>query len=354
MPLSLLLPELPASIPPAESAELAARLHALANSGLPLEGGLRALADEVGRPRLAAVLRRLAARLEKGEPLEKAIAAPGCRLPIVLRGLIVAGVHSGRLPEVLDQFAALTRRRQDLRQRMLLTFAYPVVLLGISAMLLIFFRMYVTDGFAQIFRDFGTKLPNLTIWYLHFSGTVGWTVLAAAIFALVVPMAAALLPSGGWLGRVSCQIPIIGPVVRHERYVQFTRLMATLLDAQAPLPNALGLAAIGMRGTFLDAQCRAASAAVEAGMPLNEAFLRARFLDSLCCLVDWGQKRNALAEAFHSAAEAFEARGNSHTALLNMIVLPLFFMVLIFFIGLSVVALFMPLLSLISCLSGGQ
>ena len=88
MTISLVNPDLPASISAAESAELAARLRVLAESGLPLEGGLRALAEEIGKPRLAEVLRQLAARLECGEPLAKAISAPGCRLPVVLRGLI--------------------------------------------------------------------------------------------------------------------------------------------------------------------------------------------------------------------------------------------------------------------------
>ncbi len=125
MNLSLLYPEPPTSISAADSAELAARLRGLAKSGLALEGGLRALAEEIGRPRLAAVLRRLSLRLENGEPLEKAISAPDCRLPIVLRGLIVAGVQSGRLPEVLEQCAALNIRRQELRHRITLTFAYP-------------------------------------------------------------------------------------------------------------------------------------------------------------------------------------------------------------------------------------
>ena len=66
------------------------------------------------------MLRNLAARLERGEKLETAIAAQGSRLPAHLRGLIVAGVRSGRLPIVLDQFAALARRQQDLRRRVLL------------------------------------------------------------------------------------------------------------------------------------------------------------------------------------------------------------------------------------------
>ena len=190
-------PNSPASLNAEESAELSARLAALAQSGLPLEGGLTALADEVARPRLARVLRNLAARLERGEKLETAIAAQGSRLPAHLRGLIVAGVRSGRLPIVLDQFAALARRQQDLRRRVLLALAYPALLLGIMAALMVFCHLLLSQQFVQIFRDFNTKLPDITDLYFRFSGVVAWTMLGLTIVAVMVPLAGHASAAGG-------------------------------------------------------------------------------------------------------------------------------------------------------------
>ena len=160
--------EPPASLSAEESAELSARLAALTQSGLPLEGGLAALADEVARPRLAGVLRNLAARLERGEKLESAIAAQGPRLPAYLRGLIVAGVRSGRLPIVLDQFAVLARRQRDLRRRILMTLAYPVVLLGVMAGLMVGCHLFFAETFSEVVRDFHTTLPVVTVLYFRF------------------------------------------------------------------------------------------------------------------------------------------------------------------------------------------
>jgi type II secretory pathway component PulF len=105
---------------------------------------------------------------------------------------------------------------------------------------------------------------------------------------------------------------------------------------------------------MLKRPCQAASVAVAAGIPIDEAMDRAGFLETLVCLVDWGQKKNALVEAFRAAADAFEMRSGSHTALLNMIALPAMFMTIILFTGLTVLALFMPLIGLITHLSGGK
>ncbi len=345
--------ELPASLSAEESAELAVRLAALAQSGLPLEGGLYALADEVDRPRLARTLRNLAARLERGEKLETAIAANDSRLPAHLRGLIVAGLRSGRLPIVLDQFAVLTRRQQDLRRRVLLTLAYPALLLGIMAALAVLYHFLVVEQFRPIFCDFNTKLPDLTLFLFRFSGPVAWTMLGLTVAAVMVPLAAMFLPLGAWLGRATSWIPVLGTIVRDDRHAQFSHLMALLLEEEVPLPEALRLTSVALQGTMLARQCRTAAALVEDGAPLDQALMEARFPESLTAFVAWGQQKTGLVDAFRAAAEAFEARANSQGVLLNMVLLPLIYLVVVTFAAIAAIALFMPLIALISNLSGG-
>ncbi len=354
MTFPLLRAELPASLTTGESAELAARVGAMAASGLPLEGGLYALAEEVARPRLAGVLRNLAARLELGEKLESAIAAQGSRLPAHLRGLIVAGLRSGHLPIVLDEYALLVRRQQDLHRRVFLTLGYPALLVGIMAAIMVFCHFCLSRPFAQIFRDFNSTLPPITKFYLDFSGVVAWTTLGLMIVAIVVPLAALFLPIGAWLGQVTWWIPVVGPIVRYGRYAQFSNLMALLLDEEVPVPDALDLTSVALQDTALGRPCRVASAAVEEGAPLDEALLEARFPSSLTALVSWGLHKACLAETFRAAAEAFEARTNSQSALLSMIVPPVIYLIIVTFVGFTILALLMPFISLISHLSGGM
>src|SRR5689334_7011005 len=94
----------PTALWAADSIELATHLAELAKAGLPLAGGLRALADELPRGRLARTCRALADKLDSGVPLEQAIGSRDMRLPAHMRALLVAGVRSGRLVEVLEQY----------------------------------------------------------------------------------------------------------------------------------------------------------------------------------------------------------------------------------------------------------
>jgi type II secretory pathway component PulF len=69
-------------------------------------------------------------------------------------------------------------------------------------------------------------------------------------------------------------------------------------------------------------------------------------------MIRWGQKAPALPDAFRAAAEMFEGRVRSHGTLLESMLLPIMFLVTIVFVGFVVTALFLPLISLITNLSG--
>ena len=59
----------PMSMSERESQQVVEQVAGLAQGGLPLASGLRALAEEPGMGRLARVFRAIAQRVEQGEPL---------------------------------------------------------------------------------------------------------------------------------------------------------------------------------------------------------------------------------------------------------------------------------------------
>jgi hypothetical protein len=139
------------------------------------------MADELPGRRLPRMLRHLASRLSMGESFESAIQQPGSRLPAHLRGLIAAGVRTGRLATVLAEFAAVARRQRELRRKAALSLAYPAILLAIVSVLLFLTTTFLADSFRSVFRDFGAKLPLFTEAWFAASRFVPWIVLALAI-----------------------------------------------------------------------------------------------------------------------------------------------------------------------------
>jgi len=334
-----------------EAAELAARVSELTKAGLPLGEGLRALADEVPRRRLRLALRALADRLDAGMDLAEAIEQVA--LPPHLRGLVLAGLRSGRLAEVLEEYVDLQRSQAELRRRVALSLSYPIILLALLTGVAVFANVYVIDGFVKIYKDFNTTLPDLTLVFIHSSWPTacGLIILLAAVLA--IPILLTVAPRTREIWPIVHGVPMIGPLLRWSHLAQFSRLMGLLLEQQVPLPDALRLSADGLRDSDLASGCRRVADEVDGGRALYESMAAQRqFPPSLIPLVEWGQRAPALADAFRAAAEMFEGRVRTQGIFLEALLLPIMLMLTLCLVGAFVVALFLPFISLFQVLSG--
>jgi general secretion pathway protein F len=337
---------------PEEATELAARVAELTKAGLPLGGGLRALAAELSGRRLPRVLESLADRLDAGEDLSAALNSVGGCLPPHLRGLVLAGLQSGRLAEALEEYVDIERCQSDLRRRLLSSLLYPYFLLALLTALVVFARLYIIGGFDEIFKSFCCAVPTLTTVVIHGSWAVMWVMVVLLGALTAVPLFLTVVPRSRLLWSVLYKVPMLGPSLRFGHVAQFARLMSLLTRQEIPLPDALRLTAGALRDANLGLACRRVAESVENGWKLDEAMTASRrFPASMMPLVEWGEQTAALPDAFHEIAEMFEGRLQSQGSMLKAVLLPVVFFVIVFLIGLFIVAMMLPLISLISALS---
>ena len=335
-----------------EATEFAARVAELTKAQLPLGAGLRALAEELPGRRLPRMLRDVAHRLDAGDDLLQALESQGARLPVHLRGLMLAGVRTGRLADVLEEYVDLQYSQAELRRRVAAALAYPYVLLLFMTGLTLFAGHYLVDPFAKIFRDFGTELPAMTWFVISEARPIMWFFVSLAGLSVAIPVLLRMAPAAGWIWRVVYRVPLVGPLLRWSHLAQFARLMGLLLEQQVPLPDALRVTAVGLPSGSLARGCWRAADDVEKGRPLGESLAAQRqFPASLIPVIQWGQQAPALPDAFRSAAEMFEGRSRAQSMLLETMVLPVMFLVIVTFVGFFIIAMFLPLIALISKLS---
>jgi len=333
-----------------QAAELATQVAELAKAGLPLEEGLRALAEELPDRRLSRALEEIAGELSTGATLEAAFEAQGPRLPAHLRGLVLAAVRSGNLDQVLEEFVDLQRSQAEVRQRLWLVLAYPIVLLVMLTLVGLLMACLI-PGFAKIFRDFGAQLPRLTQLIVQ-SPAPAVQLAGPPALLLALLLLSAAMPDAPGFSWLLAWIPLIGPLWRWGRLAYFSRVMRMLLEQRVPLPEALRLTAEGLPNRALAAACRRAAAQVEAGRPLSASLAAQRqFPPTLIPLVEWGERTPALAEAFRAAAEMFEGRTHYQQVFLGAILTPTLFVVIVAFVGTIMTALLLPLISLIQHLA---
>ena len=340
-----------------ETAELTAKMADLVQAGLPLGSGLRAMADEMPRglwrgSRLAAMLRTIAEKLDAGASLEESLASQQELFPRHFYALILAGVRSGRIGQSLEELADIQRQTMDLRRRVWLAMAYPVLLLALWIVMMIGCATVILPQFARVFDDFGAEIPNITrlVLVLAKPGPAGYL---AGLGVVMVGLALLFsLRRWGPVQWVLYRVPLLGDLWRWNSLLEFARLMALLLDQQIALPDALRLTADGVASAELKRACRRAAARVEAGQSPEESFGGEwAVTPSLRPLLAWGQRLPALAEAFHAAAETFEARTQVCVVQFEPMLPPAILLMVGVLAGTLVLALFLPLISLIQKLT---
>ncbi|MGD0743553.1 MAG: type II secretion system F family protein [Verrucomicrobiota bacterium] len=120
------------------------QLAAMLRDGIPLEGALRRLCDEMRRGRLRGELQILEADLAKGAPMADALKSR--QLPELYKRMVLVGVKSGDLPGALTMLADYFQRRHLLGTRLKGLMVYPLIVLS-AAFLLSCFLSFILSTF---------------------------------------------------------------------------------------------------------------------------------------------------------------------------------------------------------------
>lgn len=304
-----------------ETRLLAEQLAVLANSGLPLASGLRAAAEEMPGPRLAAAMNNIAGHLEQGRALDEALRDDPRLMPDHMLRLIDAGLRAGNLPAALSQLVETDRMSTDLRRSVVLAIAYPLFLAALCLLLLILLGGYVIPDLRRVAHDFDTGVPFSTNLLFLFSKAkvlrfIG--VAVAAITMLLVGMRISLPPQR-WRWALT-KIPLLGPLLLWRGIAEWARLVSLFLKQKLPAPDALRLAATGVNDAIMAVEgLRLARATTHGQSVADSLSMIGKLPETIEPIVRWGEQRGALPAAFDTVAEMFENEIRSRTALLRMI-----------------------------------
>ncbi|MGP0065210.1 MAG: type II secretion system F family protein [Isosphaeraceae bacterium] len=339
-----------------ESAALSGHVAGLTRASLPIASGLAALAEELPRGRLRRSMNDLANRLESGMSLAEAIDDQDGWIPPHLRGLVIAGARSHRLGDVLGQFSGYVGIGAELRRRLWLTLAYPFLSMAIALTIFTFVSILIVPQFEKIFRDFGMPLPRATTAILEVSyamQSLGPSLFVLVAVAIVFRIVSPAFLHPGTLRAMAGGLPIIGGVWRWTSLSEFCHLLGLLLANRLPLPEALRLTGQGVEDAAVERACLRMAESVESGHSLARAMSELRlFPAGLPRLVYWGTRQRSLPEVLDMAAAMFESRAAAQASLAGTVLSVLAICLVLWGLLTVVLGLMLPLVSLISRLSG--
>jgi type II secretory pathway component PulF len=335
-----------------DAAELSRRVAQVSAARLPLATGLRLMADESSSLPVASALRRIAAQLEQGQPLESVLAESEDVIPRPISGLLSAAVRSGRLGDALSELVEHQQSARALRRSISGGLAYPLLVFCLAASVLLFLLVLVTGFYRGVFEDFELQLPlatRLLFWWRDF----GFLVIVGGLgLALLIVVWVRWRRGRVGYVRLMATLPFFGPLWSWSGFAEWCGLLSVLVKNRIPLPEALRLAGEGVANAEVGQLSLWLAEGVERGETLSRLVsTNRRFPASAAPLLRWGEEKGMLVEALATVRDMLEARVRVRSQLLQSILPPMLFLGIGCCALFVVFGLFAPLTSLITGLS---
>ena len=326
------------------------QLAAMLRDGIPLEGALRRLCQEMRAGSLRNELQSLEADLAKGTPMADALKPR--QLPELYKRMILVGVKSGDLPGALTMLADYFQRQNNVWTRLKSMMTYPLIVMFvaflISLVLAFVWSCVIGPSFMSVFSGMGIELPAATVFALSTLKTI-WVfpVVLGVLFLLV----AAIVFLPGLRGRFLWRLPAF----KEATVARIGAALTLLLKNGVSLPDAIGLVEQLESSTAAAADLQRWQKLLAAGtVKFSEVAAGNRMIPPLFVWVVASAGED-LAAGFNRAAEIYHTRALYRTEVALYSVLPiasLFLGVVVLSQASLVISMFLPFITMINGLGG--
>ena len=335
------------------------QLATLIDAGLPLLRSLNVLIAQQKPSKLKDILREAAGDIQSGSTFSEALAKHPKAFDRLYVNMVRAGEVGGLLETVLNRLAIFMERRQALKRRVQSALIYPVAVVCIATGIVSFLLIKVVPVFAQIFSDFGGKLPAPTQFLVNASNFMfyKWWLLLVIINSIIISIK--LLGKSRTvkriMDRVVLKIPLLGDLVVKVAVARFARTLGTLITSGVPILQALKITKDTIGNEVVQNAVQKVHDSIKEGdtiaAPLDEAKV---FPSMVVNMIDVGEETGSLDAMLMKVADIFDAEVEQAVDALLALMEPAIIICLGGVIGFIVISLYLPIFSLGDVISGNS
>ena len=248
---------------------LSEEISHLVKAGMPLEDSLAQAGTGRGE-RLKKVMQTLSDGLNQGRTLPELIERESIGAPRMLASAIGAGIQSNSLSLTVEMMGDFAADVVHLRNRLLQAAAYPMTVVLIAGMLLIFFVQKTLELFLETIESWQLDVNRVLLQLLEWNKAAPW-------WTYILP-AGLMLLTGFWMlsgraatmafrgpERIFLLLPGVRSLVRDLQNYTLTRMLSLLTDRGIALPEALTLAGGASGSARLEHACHELSHSISRG-----------------------------------------------------------------------------------------
>lgn len=329
------------------------------DAGVSLVRALDVLGEQTQNPKLKRIILDLQQEVEAGNTLSKAMSKYPKTFNNLFIGLVRAGEVGGVLEEALQRLSGFLEKDMELRRKVKAAMTYPVIVVVVAVGIVVGLTTFIVPKFIELFRDLGVKeLPWMTQLLVDFSDFLKsrwWMGLIIIIVTyLAIKYFGTTRVGRRVIDRIKLKVPVFGKLHHKITLARFARTLGTLLVSGVPILQAMETVAGTVGNGIIAEAIMQARARIREGDRINDPLEKSRMFPPMVVhMISIGEESGALDSMLTKIAEFYEQEVEATLQSLTSAIEPVLIVVLGFCVGFIVIAMFMPLISVIQNLTSG-
>ncbi|MEM8897794.1 MAG: type II secretion system F family protein [Bacteroidota bacterium] len=326
-------------------------LAVLLSSGLSIIESMQVLQEQLAKKKLKLLIVRVREQLEGGFSLAESMEKNPLYFTAFEVYNVLMGEKTGRLTEILQNMALFYGKRLTVRRKVRQAMTYPIVVISIAMLVMIFMINYVVPMFQDVFKRFDAELPPVTRFILSLSNGIdryGWIIiLMVVIITMLFFQIKKLEKWQSFMAQFSLKLPIWGPLVLKLQLASFSYTFSLLIRSRIPLDQALVLMQKILHFPPLQHAILQIEQEVSTGKSLFEAMRKhAVFPTYFLQIIRVGEKTARLGDMMEKMAHSLEEESEAGVQQLTQFLEPLLIILLGGMVSVILVAMYLPMFEL--------
>jgi type IV pilus assembly protein PilC len=328
------------------------QLSVLMDAGLPIVRSLKILGNQQKPGLLKNIVIEVSEDVETGSSFSEALAKHPKTFDKLYVNMVKAGEAGGVLDVILQRLAGFMERMEALKRKIIGASIYPAVVITIAVAVVLAIMTFIVPKFQEVFKQVKVPMPGLTLMLMGISDVIKnyWWAIVATPFVFLFVVKAWGRTKGGRLtiDRIKLNAPLVGPIIKKSVISRFCRTLGTLLQSGVPILEALAIVKNATGNEVVSNAIGTVHDSIREGESIAEPLAACGVFDDIVInMIDVGEETGELDKMLLKIADNYDAEVDAAVSALMSVMEPILIVGLGFTVGFIVVALFLPLISLL-------
>lgn len=333
------------------------QLSTLQDAGMPILRSLRILHGQQKPGVLKNALIDIIEDVEAGSTLSEAMAKHPKVFNRLYVNIVRAGEAGGVLDSILMRLAEFQEKSVALTRKVKGAMIYPSVVIGVAVVIVIAIMILIIPKFQGIFKDFGSDLPAPTQMLIDTSALIQayWFFIPGIPALIWLGIKAMKMSDQGRyiLDSLKLKAPILGSIVNRSAVSRFARTLGTLVSSGVPILEALKITRETVGNEVIARALAKVHDSIREGESIAGPLKQSGVVDAIVVnMVDVGEETGDLDKMLVKISDNYDEETDALVGGLVAALEPVMVVVLGTIVGGIVIALFMPLVTLIQSAKG--